>query len=48
MERGVKQLAKESAMLKREEWIAEAEKVELEGAPLTCAAIIEYTPGLGP
>jgi pre-mRNA-processing factor 6 len=45
MERAIKSLAKESAMLKREEWISEAEKVENEGAPLTCAAIIEYTLG---
>jgi pre-mRNA-processing factor 6 len=45
MERAIKSLAKESAMLKREEWIAEAERVELDGAPLTCAAIIEYTLG---
>ena len=45
MDRAIKSLAKESAMLKREEWIAEAEKVEQEGAPLTCAAIIEYTLG---
>jgi pre-mRNA-processing factor 6 len=45
MERGIKSLAKESAMLKREEWIAQAEKVEQEGAPITCAAIIEQTLG---
>jgi pre-mRNA-processing factor 6 len=45
MDRAIKSLAKESAMLKREEWIAEAEKVEQEGAPLTCAAIIEHTLG---
>jgi pre-mRNA-processing factor 6 len=45
MERAIKQLAKESAMLKREEWIAEAEKIEMEGATITGAAIIEYTLG---
>lgn len=45
MERGVKSLAKEMAMLKREEWIAEAEKAEKEGAVLTCRAIIEQTLG---
>lgn len=47
MERGVKALAKESAMLKREEWITEAETCEEEGAPLTCNAIIEHTLGWG-
>lgn len=45
MERAIKSLAKASAMMKREEWITEAEKVESEGAPLTCAAIIENTLG---
>ncbi|KAF2405253.1 putative Pre-mRNA-splicing factor prp1 [Trichodelitschia bisporula] len=45
MERGIKSLAKESAMLKREEWIAEAEKAESEGAYGTCNAIIENTLG---
>lgn len=45
IERGVKALAKESAMLKREEWITEAETCEEEGAPLTCNAIIEHTLG---
>ncbi|TKA77309.1 hypothetical protein B0A49_03278 [Cryomyces minteri] len=45
MERAVKSLAKESAMLKREEWIAEAEKCEEEGAVLTCGAIIRETLG---
>jgi pre-mRNA-processing factor 6 len=45
MNRGIKTLAKESAMLKREEWIAEAEKAEAEGAVVTCQAIIENTLG---
>lgn len=45
MNRGIKTLAKESAMLKREEWIAEAEKAETEGAVVTCQAIIENTLG---
>ncbi|KAF2455314.1 pre-mRNA-splicing factor prp1 [Lineolata rhizophorae] len=47
MERGVTALAKESAMLKREEWIGEAEKCEEEGAVLTCGAIIRETLGWG-
>ncbi|KAF1816141.1 pre-mRNA-splicing factor [Eremomyces bilateralis CBS 781.70] len=47
MERGIKSLARESAMLKREEWIAEAEKCEAEGAVLTCGAIIRETLGWG-
>jgi len=47
MNRAVKSLAKEGAMLKREEWIAEAEKCEEEGAVLTCGAIIRETLGYG-
>ncbi|KAF1356454.1 pre-mRNA-splicing factor prp1 [Delphinella strobiligena] len=47
MERAVKSLARESAMLPREEWILEAELCEEEGAPLTCQAIIEHTLGWG-
>jgi pre-mRNA-processing factor 6 len=47
MERGVKALARESAMLKREEWITQAEICEDEGAPLTCQAIIKETLGWG-
>ena len=47
MKRAVQALAKESAMLKREEWIAEAEKCEDEGAILTCGNIIRETLGWG-
>lgn len=47
MKRAVQALARESAMLKREEWIAEAEKCEDEGALLTCGAIIRETLGWG-
>ncbi|OJJ57826.1 hypothetical protein ASPSYDRAFT_90025 [Aspergillus sydowii CBS 593.65] len=47
MKRAVQSLAKENAMLKREEWIAEAEKCEEEGAVLTCGAIIRETLGWG-
>ncbi|KAI6872758.1 hypothetical protein KC343_g11641 [Hortaea werneckii] len=47
MERGVKSLARESAMLKREEWISQAEICEEEGAVLTCQAIIRETLGWG-
>ena len=45
MDRAVKALAKVSAMLKREEWITQAEICEEEGAPLTCQAIIRETLG---
>jgi pre-mRNA-processing factor 6 len=45
MKRAVQALAKESAMLKREEWITEAEKCEDEGAILTAGAIIRETLG---
>ncbi|CAD6503207.1 BgTH12-02875 [Blumeria graminis f. sp. triticale] len=47
MKRAVQALAKESAMLKREEWILEAEKCEKEGAILTCGNIIRETLGWG-
>jgi pre-mRNA-processing factor 6 len=47
MEKGVQALARESAMLKREEWISQAEICEEEGAPLTCQAIIKETLGWG-
>lgn len=47
MKRAVQELAKESAMLKREDWIAEAEKCEDEGAILTCVNIIRETLGWG-
>lgn len=47
MQRAVKMLARESAMLSREQWIAEAEQCEEEGAPLTCQAIVEQTLGWG-
>ncbi|KAL9058362.1 MAG: hypothetical protein Q9162_001817 [Coniocarpon cinnabarinum] len=45
MNRGIKALAKESAMLSREEWLTEAEKCEDEGAQLTANAIIRETLG---
>ncbi|KAK6440007.1 U4/U6 x U5 tri-snRNP complex subunit Prp1 [Oleoguttula sp. CCFEE 5521] len=45
MERGIKSLAKASAMLKREEWITQAEICEEESAPITCQAIIKETLG---
>ncbi|EOO02676.1 putative pre-mrna-splicing factor prp1 protein [Phaeoacremonium minimum UCRPA7] len=47
MKRAVQVLAKESAMPKREEWIAEAEKCEDEGAIITCGNIIRETLGFG-
>ena len=47
MKRAVQSLARESAMLKREDWIAQAEKCEEEGAILTCGAIIRETLGYG-
>lgn len=47
MKRAVQVLVKESAMPKREEWIAEAEKCESEGALITCGLIIQETLGWG-
>ena len=43
----VKSLAQNSAMLKREEWIAEAEKCETEDAPRSAAALIQETLAYG-
>lgn len=45
MRGAVKALVRENAMLKREEWIEQAEKCEEEGAVLTCGAIIRETLG---
>lgn len=47
MKNAVAKLAQVSAMPKREEWIAEAEKCEEEGAVATCKDIIEQTLGWG-
>lgn len=47
MKRAIQSLARENAMLKREEWITEAEKCESEGAVLTCGSIIQETLGWG-
>ncbi|EKV04839.1 MRNA splicing factor (Prp1/Zer1), putative [Penicillium digitatum] len=47
MKRAIQSLARENAMLKREEWITEAEKCEGEGAVLTCGSIIQETLGWG-
>ncbi|KAJ5745625.1 RNA-processing protein HAT helix [Penicillium odoratum] len=47
MKRAIQSLARENAMLKREEWIAEAERCEEEGAILTCGAIVHETLGWG-
>ena len=47
MDRAVKSLARESAMLERERWIEVAENCEEEGANLTCKAIVEHTLGWG-
>ncbi|KAK3378596.1 PRP1 splicing factor, N-terminal-domain-containing protein [Podospora didyma] len=47
MKNAVKFLAQKNSMPKREEWIAEAEKCEEEGAVVTCGNIIEETLGWG-
>lgn len=47
MKRAVQSLARENAMLKREEWLSEAERCEEEGAVLTCGSIIHETLGWG-
>ena len=45
MNRAIRSLVKENAMLDRERWITEAEKCEEEGAVLTCQSIIQETLG---
>lgn len=45
MERAVKALTKENAMISRDKWIEEAEKCEEEGAVMTAAAIVKATIG---
>lgn len=47
IKRGVQVLVKEQAMPKREEWIAEAEACETDGATVTCENIIRETLGWG-
>jgi pre-mRNA-processing factor 6 len=47
MERAVKALIKENAMMKREEWITQAEICEEEGAVVTAGSIIRATVGWG-
>lgn len=45
MERAVKALIKENAMIKREEWLAQAEICEEEGDKATAASIVKATVG---
>ncbi|KAF1848321.1 uncharacterized protein K460DRAFT_334243 [Cucurbitaria berberidis CBS 394.84] len=47
MERAVKALIKENAMIKREEWLAQAEICEEEGDKATAASIVKRTVGWG-
>ncbi|KAH6643668.1 PRP1 splicing factor, N-terminal-domain-containing protein [Boeremia exigua] len=47
MERAVKALIKENAMIKREEWLAQAEICEEEGDRVTAASIVKATVGWG-
>jgi pre-mRNA-processing factor 6 len=47
MQRAVKALIKENAMMKREEWLTQAEVCEEEGDKATAAAIVKATIGWG-
>jgi pre-mRNA-processing factor 6 len=47
MERAVKALIKENAMIKREEWLAQAEICEEEGDKVTAGSIVKATIGWG-
>ena len=45
--KALQSLAKNDAVISRDQWLAEAESAESAGAPLTSAAIIKYAVGLG-
>lgn len=47
VDKAVKSLAKNDAVVTRDQWLQEAETAEAAGAPLTSAAIIQHTVGLG-
>jgi len=47
VDRAVKSLAKHDAIVSRTQWLKDAEVAEASGAPLTSAAIVKYTVGLG-
>jgi len=47
VDRAVKSLAKHDAIVSRTQWLKDAELAEASGAPLTSAAIVKYTVGLG-
>jgi pre-mRNA-processing factor 6 len=46
IDRAVKSLAKNEAVVTREQWLQEAEAAESSGAPLTSAAIVKHSIGL--
>lgn len=47
IDKAVKSLAKHDAVVTRAQWLQEAENAESSGAPLTGAAIVEHSIGLG-
>ena len=47
VDRAVKSLAKHDAVVTRAQWLQEAEAAEAAGAPLTSAAIVKHSIGLG-
>jgi pre-mRNA-processing factor 6 len=47
VDRAVKSLAKNEAVVTRTQWLQEAEAAEAAGAPLTSAAIVKHAVGLG-
>lgn len=46
IDRAVKSLHKNDAVISRDQWLHEAESAESSGAPLTSAAIVKYTIGM--
>ena len=47
IQRAIKSLANRQVVLTREAWLAEAEKSEESGSPVTCLAIVRETIGMG-
>jgi len=47
VDKAVKSLAKNDAIVTRGQWLHEAESAEFSGAPLTCGAIVQHSIGLG-
>ena len=47
VDKAVRSLAKHEAVVSRAQWLKDAENAEMSGAPLTAAAIVKHTIGIG-